>query len=395
MLEGDAVRVVDALSFLEQISTLGANAFGSPKRVVVAGGGNTAMDAVRLALRLPGIEEVRLSYRRSRQEMPADKEELENAIAEGGKLMELTMPESSRRGSDGSLLGLRIMELGERDASGRRSPKATDRIELIPCDLLVAAVGEAPDSSLFASLGIPVLADGRPRVDAQTQESGLGDVYVGGDASRGPASIISAIADGRRAAYAIMKKANIVPPESSYLPPAPDKDKLARRGESIQGLDPAQGGFVARESDRCLECDSACLRCVEVCPNRANFALPITEKGEFAQSLQILHIDALCNECGNCGIFCPYEGEPYRGKPSLFRSRPAMDASRNAGFAIIACRDDGGAGHGPSLLVRESPDGALVELSYAEWAQKGSGGRIAALARTVFRDYSYLLGGDL
>jgi putative selenate reductase len=389
-LEGDAVRVVDALSFLEKCSKLDARAFGSPKRVVVAGGGNTAMDAVRLALRLPGVEEVRLSYRRSRQEMPADKEELENAIAEGGKLMELTIPESSRMGPDGSILGLRVMELGERDASGRRSPKATDRIETVPCDLLVAAVGEAPDSSLFASLGIPLLADGRPHIDAQTQESVLGDIYVGGDAFRGPASIISAVADGRRAAYAIMKKAHIAPPESSYLPPAPDEDKLARRGESIQGLDPAQGGFVAREADRCLECDSACLRCVEVCPNRANLALPIAEKGEFAQSIQILHVDALCNECGNCGIFCPYEGEPYRGKPSLFRSRPAMDASRNAGFAIVACGDSE-----PSLLVRESPDGALVELGYAEWAQKGSGERMSALARTVFRDHPYLLGGEL
>ena len=389
-LDGGAIRVVDALSFLEKCSTLDARTFGSPKRVVVAGGGNTAMDAVRLALRLPGVEEVRLSYRRSRQEMPADKEELENAIAEGGKLMELTVPESSHMGPDGSILGLRVMELGERDASGRRSSKATDRIEMVPCDLLVAAVGEAPDSSLFASLGIPVLADGKPRVDAQTQESGLDDVYVGGDASRGPASIISAVADGRRAAYAIMKKARIVPPESSYLPPSPDKAKLARRGEPIQGLDPAQGGFVAREADRCLECDSACLRCVEVCPNRANFALPIAEKGEFAQSIQILHVDALCNECGNCGIFCPYEGEPYNGKPSLFRSRPAMDASRNAGFAIVAYGDSE-----PSLLVRESPDSALVELNYAEWTQKGSRGQMAVLARTVFRDHPYLLGGDI
>jgi putative selenate reductase len=320
--------------------------------------------------------------------MPADKEELENAIAEGGKLMELTMPESSSAGSDGSLLGLRVMELGERDASGRRSPKATARIETVPCDLLVAAVGEAPDSSLFASLDIPVLADGRPRVDAQTQESGLDDVYVGGDASRGPASIISAVADGRRAAYAIIKKAHIVPPESNYIPPAPDKDKLAKRGEPFQGLDPAQEGFVTREADRCLECDSACLRCVEVCPNRANFALPIAEKGDFAQAVQILHVDALCNECGNCGIFCPYEGEPYRGKPSLFRSREAMNVSHNAGFHF-------GDGDEPTIAIRESPDGALVELHYAEWAQKSSGGLMAALARTVFRDHPYLLGGDL
>lgn len=389
-VEGDCVRIVDALSFLERLSSLGALAFDRPKRVVVAGGGNTAMDAVRLALRIPGIEDVRLSYRRSREEMPADEEELENALSEGGKLMELTLPERSHLGPEGPLLDLRVMELGPRDASGRRSPKPTDRVEEVPCDLLVAAVGEAPDSSLFAALRIPTLADGRPYVDGETQESRLDDVYIGGDASRGPASIIAAEADGRRAAYAIMKKADIVPPESSYLPPAPDKAKLARRGEQIQGLDPAQSGFAARESERCLECDSACLRCVEVCPNRANFALPVRTAGTFAQSIQILHVDALCNECGNCGLFCPYEGEPYRGKPTLFRSRAAMDASRNAGFAIIACGDDGA----PSLLVREEVGGALRELVSSKWLADGSGGAFEELSRAVFRDHKYLLGGS-
>jgi hypothetical protein len=67
-----------------------------------------------------------------------------------------------------------------------------------------------------------------------------------------------------------------------------------------------------------------------------------------------------------------------------------MDASRNAGFAIIAYGDDGGE---PTLLARETPDGEVVELNYTEWAQKGSGGLMAALARTVFRDHPYLLGG--
>jgi putative selenate reductase len=392
-IKGGAVPVVDALAFLESSS----RPYGSPRSVVVAGGGNTAMDAVRVALRLPGIEEVRLSYRRGRSEMPADKEELENALAEGGRLMELTLPERSYEGADGPRLELRVMELGESDASGRRSPRPTAKLESVACDLLVAAVGESPDRVLLEGLGIDCDASGRAIIDPETQESRRAGIYVGGDASRGPASIISAVADGRRAALAILRTAGIEPPvQTPYIPPSPNADKLAFRGEFLSPLAEGSAGFAAREAKRCLSCDSACLRCVEVCPNRANFALPVSKGGSFAQPLQILHVDALCNECGNCGLFCPYEGEPFRGKPSLFRSREAMEASQNAGFAIIAYGDDGDGDDGePSLLIRESPDGALVELKYAEWAQRSSGSNMAVLAWTVFHDHGYLLGGDL
>jgi putative selenate reductase len=424
-VEGTAFPVVDALSFLLAASERIAGRrweFGEPKRIVVAGGGNTAMDAVRLALRLPGIEEVRLSYRRGREEMPADEEELCNALAEGGKLMELTLPERSYQGPDGPRLSLRVMEKGERDASGRRSPRATDRTESVDCDLLVAAVGESADTRLLEALGIPCGENGRPLVDSATQESRRAGVYVGGDAARGPSSIITAVADGRRAAYAILRAAGIEPPPSRYSPPPPDPDKLASRGEFVENLAGDAPALLARAAERCLNCDSACLRCVEVCPNRANFALPVKPEGlsvkpeglptatgeDLKQSIQILHVDALCNECGNCGVFCPYEGEPFRGKPSLFRDRASLEASHNAslgprgndsvgsppraapnaGFAFVP-RD----GDGPSLVLREAPGGPVRELLFAEWSREGSGGTMAALARSVYRDHRYLIGG--
>ena len=411
-IQGDAFPVVDALSFLEAASRRLSGShwdLGEPKRVVVAGGGNTAMDAVRLALRLPGIEEVRLSYRRTREEMPADDEELRNALAEGGKLMELSLPERSYAGAEGFRLSLRVMESGERDESGRRSPRPTGETISVDCDLLVAAVGESPDTAFLEGLGIPCGQDGRPLADAETQASPLAGVYVGGDAARGPASIISAAADGRRAAYAILRAAGIEPPPSPYAPPEPDRDKLAARGEFAESRAaattmPGSAAFVVREAERCLNCDSACLRCVEVCPNRANFALEVMDSARFGQSIQILHVDALCNECGNCGLFCPYEGEPFRGKPSLFGSKEKLAASHNAGFCFVACGGEtdakgnalrslsGRDEKGRDLVLRDEVDGPVRRLARAEWAAEA--GAMAALARRVHRDHTYLLGGS-
>jgi putative selenate reductase len=367
----------------------------------VAGGGNTAMDAVRIALRLPGIEEVRLSYRRTREEMPADREELESAIEEGGKLMELSLPERAYSGPDGLRLALRVMELGERDASGRRSPRPTDRTQSVDCELIVAAVGESPDSDLLASLGLACGPKGTPFYDPETQASPLPGVYIGGDTARGPASIISAVADGRRAAHAILRAAGIEPPASNYTPSAPDDDKLSTRGEFAESAPRESVSFVPREAERCLRCDSACLRCVEVCPNRANFALPVGTNRGFGQSIQILHVDALCNECGNCRTFCPFDdGEPYRGKPTLFKDRAAMEARRgeatarvpNAGFCFVASGEDTRE-RGGTLLVRATPGADVSELSFADWGAEGAGGHMESLARAVFRHHRYLIGG--
>jgi putative selenate reductase len=121
-------------------------------------------------------------------------------------------------------------------------------------------------------------------------------------------------------------------------------------------------------------------------------ALPVPKGDAFSQSIQILHVDALCNECGNCGLFCPYEGEPFRGKPSLFRSEKALRASRNAGFYFVGLADETDA-KGAALLVRDESKGAVRTLSKAEWLAEDKGGSMAALAREVFRRHTYLVGG--
>jgi putative selenate reductase len=344
---------------------------------------------VRAATRIPGIETVRLSYRRTRHEMPADKEELENALSDAKALFdtedilcELSLPESLSPAT----LRLRKMTLGSKDPSGRRSPVPTDITFDLPCDLLITAVGEDPDKELLEKLGIQFGDTSLPRVNAETLESDCTNVYIGGDARRGPSSIISAEADGRTAARSILAKEGIAFPLSDYIPSSINKAKLAKRGEILGSLSPEDPGFAEREAQRCLNCDSACLRCVEVCPNRANLFIEINSP--FAQAAQILHVDRLCNECGNCGFFCPYNGEPFTGKPTLFDDTDDMEHSKNAGFTFTY--EDSL----PGIMVRPSIGGSCHSLDYAAWNGAASIPELTpmvALAREVYRHHPYLL----
>ncbi|MFA5852507.1 MAG: putative selenate reductase subunit YgfK, partial [Spirochaetales bacterium] len=162
------------------------------------------------------------------------------------------------------------------------------------------------------------------------------------------------------------------------------------RGEILLPLNPDDPGFAARAAERCLACDSACLRCVEVCPNRANMF--IETRLPFAQDSQILHLDRLCNECGNCGFFCLYEGEPYSGKVTLFDSREDLIASSNAGFTFVV---EGGL---PALAFRAAIGGPCLTLDYASWNGVTSIPEISlivAFAREIYRNHQYLLGGTL
>ena len=400
-LKGSGVKTASALDFLSAFGAGKESGFAGIRHVIVAGGGNTACDAVRAASRLPGLMSVVLAYRRTRVEMPADREELENALAEASALaraertgeaspespdatvlFELSLPESASPGS----VTLRRMKLGPKDASGRRSPKPTKESFELPCDLLVSAVGEEPDRKVLAGFGVSIGADGLPAVDCDTLESGCPGVYVGGDARKGPGSIIAAEADGRKAARAIARTAGIATPESDYASPALDNGRLARRGLILGSLPAGDPGFAAREAERCLACDSACLRCVEVCPNRANLYLEIGRP--FGQDAQILHVDALCNECGNCGFFCPWDGEPFAGKPTLFDSKADLDASKNAGFAFV--REAGTV----FLVLRDIVAGSVARLDEASWNGVSSlpgQSAMVAVAREVYRRHSYLL----
>ncbi len=355
----------------------------------------------------PDVPQVKIAYRRTLAEMPADREELEAALADGAELHELSLPVRLEPGR----ITAEVMQLGEPDASGRRAPVPTGRSESFACDLLVSAVGESPDPALFERFGVPLDGSGRPVIDPDTLETPVPSVYAAGDAARGPASIIRAAADGRIAAAAILRSAGVSLRAAGVRPsaagvlaaPPPDPDQLARRGRMIPSLPladvrSAPAEWIEREAERCLSCDSACLRCVEVCPNRANIAVPVpaggSAEGAFSQGLQILHVDSLCNECGNCGFFCPYEGEPFRGKPTLFESGEALAVSENDGFAFVPGES------GIDVLLRTG--GTILRVPTAGFPDRSDHPAagvpwepdpMVRLARTVFAEHRYLIPG--
>ena len=156
------------------------------KNVVVVGAGNTAMDVARAAKRNAGVENVYLVYRRTKRYMPADQEELEEAIEEGVNFQELLAPFTHE---NGKLLCHRMV-LSEVDASGRRSVKESDEVVEIPCDTVIASIGEKVDGSYYEKNGIAVTDKGLPVLKKESNETSVAGVYAAGDGAFG-ASVMS------------------------------------------------------------------------------------------------------------------------------------------------------------------------------------------------------------
>ena len=176
------------------------------KKVLVVGGGNTAMDSCRTAKRLGA--EVTLVYRRSLEEMPARAEEVKHAQEEGINFLTLHNPKEYLADENGRVSGaiLDVMELGEPDESGRRRPKTTGKTVTIDCDQVVVAVGVSPNP--LVSKSIEGLELGRKNTIAVNDEmqSSKPEIYAGGDIVRGGATVILAMGDGRRAALNMANK---------------------------------------------------------------------------------------------------------------------------------------------------------------------------------------------
>ena len=278
--------------------------------VVVVGAGNTAMDAARVAKRAGAHSAI--LYRRTRKEMPADEHELKLALDEGVAFFELAAPVKQ---ADGKLVCER-MKLGAPDASGRRSPEPTGETFEIPCDLVISAVGEKVDAALMAANGVEMERKGPA---FQTNVEG---VWCAGDAHRGPATIVEGIADAAAFAEAVTgKKHEYRIPEEAYPAKAA---VVAKKGVLAMASD------VCCEGERCLQCRVICENCVDSCPNRANVVIRLANG-----SHQILHVDKMCNECGNCTQFCPYASEPCHDKFTLFQTAEDMAESENAGVLFL------------------------------------------------------------
>ncbi len=205
----NANGILSSNEYLTRVNLMGADSddFDTPvfhgKNVVVVGGGNTAMDSVRTARRL-GAERAMIVYRRSEVEMPARLEEVKHAKEEGCEFITLTNPVEYLTDEQGRVKQVKVqkMELGEPDASGRRSPVAVEGSEyLIDADVIVVAVGVSPNPIVPNSVtGLEVSRKGTIVVDEQTMQSNLPELYAGGDIVRGGATVILAMGDGRRAA---------------------------------------------------------------------------------------------------------------------------------------------------------------------------------------------------
>ncbi|QJB55712.1 NADPH-dependent glutamate synthase [Pseudodesulfovibrio sp. zrk46] len=176
------------------------------RRVAVIGAGNVAMDAARTALRM-GADEVSIVYRRSEDEMPARREEIEHAVEEGVRIRCLCGPLSFHGDDKGCLKAMTVqkMELGEPDESGRCSPVCLDgETEQIPCDMAIIAVGTRPNPILLeATPELGLNKWGYIEADPETGETSMPNVFAGGDIVTGAATVISAMGAGRRAAKEI------------------------------------------------------------------------------------------------------------------------------------------------------------------------------------------------
>ena len=351
----------NALEFLAEFKQTDGNV-SLGKYVVVIGGGNTAMDTARAAKRNAGVEHVYLVYRRTRRYMPADEEELVMALEDGVEFKELLSPVKLENGQ----LFCKVMQLSDYDVSGRRGVTETGETVWVPADTVIAAVGEKVPTDWYQANGLAVSEKGRLYVDEKTLKTSDDNVYAAGDGLYGPATVVEAIRDGRKVAEAIAGEVL-----------ACDFDKLAEE-EKVY----AKRGVLkeeqkeTKEAGRCLGCSTICENCVEVCPNRANIAIQVPGM----EKHQIIHVDYLCNECGNCKSFCPYSSAPYLDKFTLFETEADMENSKNQGFAVLdqETRRCKVRFFGKTFIWEPEKPAALPD-------------GLGRMIETVCRDYSYLI----
>ncbi|MBY6794879.1 putative selenate reductase subunit YgfK [Clostridium botulinum] len=314
-------KAIDAISFLENHKKSKGD-INLGKHVCIIGGGDVAMDAARAAKRTNGVEEVSIVYRRTKKYMPASLEEIELVQTEGILFKELLSPMSIK---DSKLI-CEEMKLGKKDASGRRKPVGTGNTVELEADTVILAVGQQVDSDLLKKNKIELDAKGFPKIN-EARETNITNVYVAGDMKKGPATIVKAMADGKAVSKDILSKEGLSNDFDKKVFPVNEEKVYSKKGIL------KDHNCLENESERCLSCSNICELCVDVCPNRANVVINVD--AEFNSSHQIVHLDGMCNECGNCGIFCPYEGNPYKDKLTLFWTKEDFENSTNKGFLVI------------------------------------------------------------
>jgi len=357
-------HILDAIDFLWQANNEGGAKLG--KRVAVIGAGDVAMDCVRTAARSKGVQEAVIVYRRTEAYMPATQHEVNLVRADGLTMHELLAPISY----DGMTLRCEQMRLSDQDSGGRRAVVGLGTFVDMAFDTVIGATGATVQTDAYARNGLAQNAKGLAEVDACFQSS-IENVHVIGDGRLGPSTIVRAVADAKTAVRAILHRENLAVDydERPAKVEGDPHDVHGRRGLLIAAVN------GRAEGDRCLTCDVICEVCAEVCPNRANVA--ITVPG-FADPRQIIHIDGLCNECGNCDTFCPHAGRPYKDKITIFWAREDFEDSTNTGFLPL----------GDGTYLSRTPDGSVRELQAGDEVLPEAMSRVLA---AIEKDYEFML----
>jgi heterodisulfide reductase subunit A-like polyferredoxin len=284
--------VLSGLSFLRDAKQ-GRAAHLAGQRVIVVGGGNVAMDAARTARRL-GARETLVAYRRGREEMPAHAAEVDDAEREGVHFHFQVAPLEVVGDASGRVTGLRCqrMTLGQPDSSGRRRPEPVPGSEfVIPCDVVVVAIGMAPDTAAFAAQ-LKVGPNRRLQVDPHTLQSEVPYIFAAGDVVTGATDITRAVGQGRRAAFMIdrwlqgRELDGFVALDDRL--PVVDKTQVLARQREYAHREPLTPGVTLSAAPR----------------DFAEIEPPMTEEEALAGAGVCLDC-GVCSECGQCVAACP------------------------------------------------------------------------------------------
>ena len=328
--EDEFPQVHDAITFLRGVSL--GDQDKPAERVVVVGGGNAAMDAARTCRRL-GCQ-VTISYRRTRSEMPAHGEEIEDAMAEGIDIAFLTIP-MEVVGENGRVTGLKCLraELGPADASGRRRPQPVEGSDFVmPAGAVIAAISQRPDLSCLGPWAQDAELCARTvYADPETGQTSLEWLFAGGDAVSGPATVVEAVAAGKRAALAMdaylagkaLDQSLIFPRPRAQVEPIPmsAEEKARLKRPRMPKLDPAVSAATFDQAElgltdpmglieakRCLRCDVCigCGLCQSACAEVGVYALDLAAtKADRGVIVDFPRVAEKCIGCGSCANACP------------------------------------------------------------------------------------------
>jgi len=382
--EDENEGIVDCIEFLRRVNS------GEQKkpcdRIIVIGGGNSAIDSARSALRL-GCMDVHIVYRRSRKEMPANEEEILDAEKEGIIIDYLAAPVKIL-GKDGKVIGMECikMKLGEPDASGRRRPVPIEGSEfVIDADLIISAISQKPDIECFRNSDVSINKWDAFDIDEQTMMTNKPGVFAGGDAVTGPKTVIDAIAAGHRAARSIDRflqgqpmdqkdeqdqifQRELIPGE--FIPEKKVRTHASKKSVDKRKttFDEVEGALVeeqaVQEAKRCLRCGPCfeCIHCVKECRKRVigiatdtgkelimvhglpadlnitpNMAALLSVKGKESVPVRVepvvsTVVTEMCRGCGDCEAVCDY---------SAIMVLEQSDGSRVAQVDLATCKGCG------------------------------------------------------